>query len=174
MSEYIQPIEMVQFCISEKQLARDLGLGQPELAKRRIAKLIKGEHWDYKGMPKQTFYHSSGVDAMKLMLNIDITPKEPVVEPIEPKVIRVKEIPKIKANTMIATHGRPGWWTNQEAIVFANKFANKRMILVEYEGKRVPCKVKASHNFISGMVIPVRQYDNILVAARHPRFAGIW
>jgi hypothetical protein len=166
--------EVVQFQISERQLAKDLGLGQPELAKRRIGQLEKGVHWDYQGMPKQTFYHSNGVEAMKALLNINTAVEEPQSAPNEAKVVRVKEIPKIKANSLIINHGRPGWWTDKEAIVFANKFANKRMILVEYEGKRVPCRVKISHNFTSGMVIPVRQYDNILVAARHPRFAGIW
>jgi hypothetical protein len=172
MNEILESVDVVEFYISEKQLAKDLGLGQPELAKRRISFLTKEKHWDYKGMPKQTFYHSNGVQLMKKLL--EIKEEEVAKAPEQPQVVRVKEIPKIKANSLITNHGRPGWWTDKEAIVFANKFANKQMILVDYEGKRVPCRVKVSHNFISGMVIPVRQYDNILVAARHPRFAGIW
>jgi hypothetical protein len=71
-------------------------------------------------------------------------------------------------------HGRPGWWTKDEAKVLANKFANRKAISVEFEGKQTICRVKDSLNFQPNMIIPVRKYDGILTAARQPRFPGKW
>lgn len=75
---------------------------------------------------------------------------------------------------MILEHGRPAWWTADEAKVVANKFVNRKAIYVEFEGRNMICRVKDSLNFAAHMVIPVRRYDNILMAARQPRFPGKW
>jgi uncharacterized Zn-finger protein len=56
----------------------------------------------------------------------------------------------------------------------SNVFANRRAILVEFEGRQVICRVKDATNFHPRMVIPVRKYGNIVLAARQPRFPGKW
>ena len=85
-----------------------------------------------------------------------------------------ERIPRGPQNGLILEHGRPGWWTADEALVVSNGFANRKAILVEFEGRQLICRVKDARNFVPRMLIPVRRYGEVVLAARQPRFPGKW
>ena len=140
-----------KYQIREIELAIRVGMSRVEMGKLR-RRLTQGEDWDYDGRPKSVWYTHAG----------------------EGHRYPDHKIPKLPQNGLILEHGRPGWWTNDEAKVLANKFANRKAISVEFEGKMTICRVKDSLNFQPNMIIPVRKYDGILTAARQPRFPGKW
>lgn len=154
-----------------------LGLGRPALTKLRREKLQEGEHWYKEGRPAAVWLTDAG---QRRLLGLIQAPPEaaesPRNEDVAPAGHRYPDdqIPRLPQNGLILEHGRPGWWTPDEAKVVANKFANQKAILVEFEGRQVICRVKSAVPFQPGMIIPVRRYENIVLAARQPRFPGKW
>lgn len=149
------------------------GISRPDLAKIRRSRLIQGEDWGYTPAPRKVFYTPAGVKKACDALEIRGEPlKAP--DPVQNEWLPLDAIPKGNANGLILTKGRPGWWTPHEAIVKANAFSNRKAILVRWRDRDVICRVRSADNFAVGMVIPVREYGNILVAARHPRWLGKW
>lgn len=168
-----------KYQIREIELAIKVGMSRIEMGKLR-GRLTKGDHWDYDGRPKSVWYTHAGVQAMERILGEQPAEIKPVVveievfEEVEGHRYPDDKIPKLPQNGLILEHGRPGWWTKDEAKVLANKFANRKAISVEFEGRQTICRVKDSLNFQPNMIIPVRKYDGILTAARQPRFPGKW
>ena len=169
----------MNYQIREIELANQVGLSRVEVKKLR-ARLTVDLHWGYEGRPRAVWYTAAGVSAFEALLGEQPEAAAPV-----PVQIRAPEagsghryadadIPRLPQNGLILEHGRPAWWTEDEAKVVANKFVNRKAIYVEFEGKKMICRVKDSLNFATHMVIPVRRYDNILMAARQPRFPGKW
>lgn len=159
--------------IRELELAPKFGLSRADLAVRR-RELVEGEHWLKEGRPKAIWWTQKGLDALGLSLGLpEVTKVVPAV-PIVGHRIPDDKIPKLPQNGLILEHGRPGWWTADEALVVSNVFANRKAILVEFKGRQVICRVKDAGNFHPRMVIPVREYGNIVLAARQPRFPGKW
>lgn len=165
----------------ESSFAETLGLGRPAVTKLRRERLQEGEHWYKEGKPAAVWLTEAG---QKRLLELIEAPQNAVPEAVPSPSIEDPapaghrypddEIPRGPQNGLILEHGRPGWWTADEARVVANKFANRMAILVDFEGRQVICRVKDSANFQPGMIIPVRRYENIVLAARQPRFPGKW
>lgn len=160
--------------IRELELAPRFGLSRADLAVKR-RQLVEGEHWLKEGRPKAIWWTQKGLDALGLAVGLPETPKA-ADAPAAAVGHRIPDdqIPRGPQNGLILEHGRPGWWTADEALVVSNVFANRKAILVEFEGKQVICRVKDATNFHPRMVIPVRKYGNIVLAARQPRFPGKW
>ena len=160
--------------IRELELAPKFGLSRADLAVKR-RQLVEGEHWLKEGRPKAIWWTQKGLDALGLVVGLPETPKA-ADSPAVAVGHRIPDdqIPRGPQNGLILEHGRPGWWTADEALVVSNVFANRKAILVEFEGKQVICRVKDATNFHPRMVIPVRRYGGIVLAARQPRFPGKW
>lgn len=159
--------------VLERNLCVMYGVSRPAMAEIRRSRLVQGEDWGYTPAPRKVFYTPAGVKKICDALEIRGEPLE-APAPAQNDWLPLEAIPKGNSNGLILTKGRPGWWTPQEAIVKANAFVNRGAILVNWKGRDVICRVRRSENFAVGMVIPVRQYGNILVAARHPRWLGKW
>lgn len=161
--------------IRELELAPRFGLSRADLAVKR-RQLVEGEHWLKEGRPKAIWWTQKGLDALGLVVGVPEAPKAPEAGQTAAVGHRIPDdqIPRGPQNGLILEHGRPGWWTADEALVVSNVFANRRAILVEFEGRQVICRVKDATNFHPRMVIPVRKYGNIVLAARQPRFPGKW
>jgi len=162
--------------IRELELAPKFGLSRADLAVKR-RQLVEGEHWVKEGRPKAIWWTQKGLDALGLAIGLPESPKEPDA-PAPAAVVGHRipddQIPRGAQNGLILTHGRPGWWTADEAVVVNNVFANRKAILVEFEGRQMICRVRDSRNFHPRMLIPVRRYGNIVLAARQPRWPGKW
>lgn len=164
------------FCktaIREADLAAQFGVARPVLSRLRLDKLREGVDWFFSAPPRRVMVTEAGVEALRGLLGL---PKGEALaeQPAGGHRIPDDQIPKGPQNGLLLEHGRPGWWTADEAVVLANGFANRRAILVEFAGRQVICRVRDARNFHPRMVIPVRPYGNIVVAARHPRFPGKW
>jgi hypothetical protein len=165
--------------IREFDLARQLGVARSVLLGWRKNDLRQGTDWDYQGKPKTVWFSESGEKAALRLLGVaeqdrqEDRPNEPQPAPAGHRYAD-DQIPRGPQNGLILEHGRPGWWTSDEAMVVANGFANRKAILVEFKGRQVICRVKDARNFTPRMVIPVREYGNIVLAARQPRFPGKW
>jgi hypothetical protein len=156
------------------------GLGRPALREMRQQHLVEGTDWWMTEKPKTVWLAESGrrkiFELIAAPEALAAAQESPRSEDLAPAGHRYPdaEIPRLPQNGLIVEHGRPGWWTADEARVLQNKFANRRAILVEFEGRQVICRVKDSTNFQPGMVIPVRRYEGIVLAARQPRWPGKW
>ena len=161
--------------IREIELSLQMGLTRVDLALRR-KQLVEGEHWLREGRPKAIWWTQAGLDVLGVQAGLanPLKAESLVVAPVVGHRIPDDEIPKLPQNGLILTHGRPGWWTPDEAVVKSNVFANRRAILVVFEGREIICRVKDATNFQPGMVIPVRRYETVVVAARQPRWPGKW
>lgn len=155
-------------------LAPKLGLARPALADLRKTKLRQGLHWEKLGRPAVVWYSEAGVARVLELLGVKTEAKVEVAAPAAGHRIPDELIPRGPQNGLILEHGRPGWWTADEALVVSNGFANRRAILVEFEGRQVICRVKDARNFHPRMLIPVRRYGEVVLAARQPRFPGKW
>jgi len=163
--------------IREFDLSRQLGVARSVMVGWRKNELRQGVDWEYQGKPKTVWYSEAGQLQVLKLVGV---PK--VVEAMkaesQPALTGHRypddRIPRGSQNGLILEHGRPGWWTADEAMVLSNGFVNRKAILVEFEGKKVICRVKDAAAFAPAMIIPVRRYGNIVLAARQPRFPGKW
>jgi hypothetical protein len=164
----------------EIDFAQKTGLGRPTLREMRQRHLVEGEDWWSEGRPKVVWLAESG---RRKILELIAAPEAPAAalesprnEDLPPAGHRYPdaEIPRLPQNGLILRRGRPGWWTADEAKVLQCRFANRRFILVDFEGRQVYCKVKDNSKFARGMVIPVRRDGNVVVSARQPREPGKW
>lgn len=171
----------------ERELAALIGLPQRKVAQIRRLKLEVGVDFEKLGRPAKVWYSDAGVERVRGLVGVVSAvpvvsglPPVPEVSPVlvDPPVLGHRipddQIARLPQNGLILEHGRPGWWTEDEAVVVANSFANRKAILVEFEGRQVICRVKDATNFVPRMVIPVRRYENIVLAARQPRWPGKW
>ena len=166
--------------IREFDLARELGVARAVLFAWRKTELTKGLHWDYQGRPTTVWHSEAGrrrvLELAGVAARSESRPESGAESQPESKGHRYSDdrIPRGPQNGLILEHGRPGWWTADEAMVLSNNFVNRKAILVEFEGKKVICRVKDAAAFAPAMIIPVRRYGNIVLAARQPRFPGKW
>ena len=163
MSELKSVIREIELCVK-------IGLPRPVVTKMRQTNLVEGVDWFYSARPKAVCYTEDGMAKMEKLISVEIPAEAPVVQ----KWLANGMIPKISANGLILTKGRPGWWTDEEAVVIGNAFANRKAIRVRWNDREVICRVKNAVGFAIGMVIPVRAYEHILVSARQPRAPGRW
>ena len=161
--------------VREIELAIKFGLARPELARLRKEHLAEGEHWMYTSAPKTVVYVQAGVDRVAELLALK-TGDAPVVE--APSGLNNwlpdEAVPKIRPNRLILARGRPAWWSPIEGVVRSSRFVNRKAILISVSGRDVVCRVKDASHYPVGMVIPLRPYDNIYVAARLPKYRGQW
>lgn len=175
--------------MTEPDLAKHLGIGRPLLAQMRRLKLEEGIHFTRGEKPlRRIEYTGMGVTRMRELLGVpdaEAAKLDGAVHGAQPEPAPQGEqvanlwipdamIPNIKANGLILAKGRPGWWTQREAIVKQTAFANRRAILVTYGDRDVICRVKDADKFAVGQVVPVREYGAVLLAARQPRWRGKW
>lgn len=167
----------IEAIVRETELAIKLGLARPELARLRKEHLAQGEHWMYTSAPKTVVYVQAGVDRVAELLALKAE-DAPVAEAPAPSGLNNwlpdEAVPKIKPNGLILARGRPAWWSPIEGVVRSSRFVNRKAVLINVSGRDVVCRVKDAGNYPVGMVIPVRPYENVYVAARHPRFPGKW
>lgn len=160
----------------EMEIYVQLGVARPEVVRIRREKMERGRHWDYTKPPRKVFFTDLGLEVLQRELGApNAIPAAP--EPPAPEShywFPESEIPKIPANGLILTKGRPGWWTAEEALVRQTAFVNRKAILVRHCGSDKICRVREASRFVVGQVIPVRPYGNIVVSARQPRFQGKW
>lgn len=164
--------------VRETELVRLLGIARPELVRLRRANLRENLDWYYTKPPRTVMITPNGRQAISRLLDLgEAIPAEAGVpqQTVRPSGwLADEDIPKNQSNGLILAKGRPGWWTDEEAIVRQTAFVNRKAIFVEWRGKRTICRVKNASAFVVGQVIPVRRYDNILLAARQPRWPGKW
>ena len=158
----------------EMDLAPQLGLARPALADLRKTKLRQGLHWEKLGRPAVVWYSEAGNARVLELLGVKTEAKVEVAPAPAGHRIANEQIPRGPQNGLILKHGRPGWWTADEALVVSNGFANRKAILVEFAGRQLICRVKDARNFVPRMLIPVRRYGEVVLAARQPRFPGKW
>ena len=156
--------------IREIELCVKIGLPRAVVTKMRRDNLLQGVDWYYSARPKAVCYTEAGLAKLEQFIGSSIE----LPAPSSNKWLPNDKVPRIAANGLILTRGRPGWWTEDEALVTANRFANRRAIRVRWNETDVICRVKNAEFFALGQVIPVRHYDHILVAARQPRSYGRW
>jgi hypothetical protein len=157
----------------EAELASKVGLPRIKLAELRRKSLKEGQHWMYTPVPRTVVYLQAGIDRVVELIGAPALPA-PQPPPASDGWLSYEAIPKLAANGLILTKGRPGWWTTEEAVVRSTAFANRKAILVHWRGRDVICRVKSASAFVVGQVIPVRPYQNIVLAARQPRWPGKW
>lgn len=163
----------------EIDLVPQLGVTRAELVRIRREHLTEVEDWYYTAKrPKVVMLTEKGLGRVMLILGAQL---QAVARPAPPAPLELRnawfndaQVPRIPANGLILTKGRPGWWTREEAIVKQTAFANRKAIYVEWRGKPTICRVKDAGGFVVGQVIPVREYGSILLAARQPRWPGKW
>jgi hypothetical protein len=162
----------IKFTVREIDLTRELGIGRKEVqAVRDAAGLVKGIDWDKVGKPATICLTDHAALTIRSRIG------QGVVEPETAKAasdgVKAVMTPNVAANAMILKHGRPPWWTKDEATVI-KKWTNPSVVEVDFGGVRKTCRVRDSSLIQIGMVIPVREYGNALVIARSPRAAGRW
>lgn len=165
--------------VREIDLVPQLGVTRAELVRIRREHLTEVEDWYYTAKrPKVVMLTPAGLGKVMFVLgaktaHVAINPAPAPLE-LRNAWFNDAQVPRIPANGLILTKGRPGWWTREEAIVKQTAFANRKAIYVEWRGKPTICRVKDAGGFVVGQVIPVREYGSILLAARQPRWPGKW
>lgn len=162
----------MKFTVREIDLTRELGIGRKEVqAVRDAAGLVKGTDWDKVGRPATICLTDHAALTIRSRIGQGVVP--PVATVAASDGVRAVLTPNVAANAMILKHGRPPWWTKDEATVI-KKTTNLGVVEVDFGGVRKACRVRDSRLMQIGMVIPVREYGNALVIARSPRAAGRW
>lgn len=156
-----------------EQFAASLGVASDQL-KPLKAQLKRGKHWIV-GRYNKTYLTAAGQDKLKELVAAPVeqeadvesvndagTPPEADLAPSEvqePAPKTGSALERLLAESETAT-------------VLRTRFTNNRVLLVSYEGTERVCLCKDSRYFVPGMVIPVRQDGDNLVAKFQPRRLG--
>jgi hypothetical protein len=176
-----------------EQFAASLGVASDQL-KPLKAQLKRGKHWIV-GRYNKTYLTAAGQDRLKELVATPVEQDsgvEPVSEPetppeadVAPSEVQTSWAEASQAITdALEEHGiepdAPKTGSalerllaeSETATVLRTRFTNNRVLLVSYEGKERICLCKDSRYFVPGMVIPVRQDGDNLVAKFQPRRLG--
>ncbi len=136
--------------MTEKEICEKLGLSREQLLEVRRM-FTENEHWSKIPSKRQQKYWDvvwTEEGLAKLMAQFGFKEEEAEV---------IKNEPLYKAEGKVV-----------------GKYGNKRLIMVDVDGKNQPVLVRDSDYFAVGMTVPLRRDGERLVAARHPRFPGRW
>ena len=144
--------------------------------KEAKASLKRGKHWTV-GRYNKPYVNAAGMAKLKEILAPmeeqepeQVLESEPVevvpvfLDPVEEQIIEVKPNATNALERLLAE--------NDTAVVVATRFPNRRMLRVKYGEEERWCQCKDSRYFVPGMVIPVRQDGEHLVAKLQPRRLG--
>ena len=176
-----------------EQFATSLGVASDQL-KPLKTKLKRGKHWIV-GRYNKTYLTAAGQYRLKELVATPVEQKaevEPVSEPETPPEAEVAPSEEQTSwaevsqaiTEALEEHGiepdTPKTGSalerllaeSETATVLRTRFTNNRVLLVSYEGTERVCLCKDSRYFVPGMVIPVRQDGDNLVAKFQPRRLG--
>lgn len=165
-----------------------------EAVKSAKADLKRGKHWIV-GRYNKPHINEAGLARLKELLASPVEQEadvEPVSEPetppeadVAPSEVQTSWAEASQAITeVLEEHGiepdAPKTGSalerllaeSETATVLRTRFTNNRVLLVSYEGTERVCLCKDSRYFVPGMVIPVRQDGDNLVAKLQPRRLG--
>jgi len=176
-----------------EQFAASLGVASDQI-KSLKAQLKRGKHWIV-GRYNKTYLTAAGQDRLKELVAAPVEQEadvEPVSEPetpskpeVAPSEVQASWAEASQAITeALEQHGiepdAPKTGSALErllaesdtAVVKHTRFTNLRVLLVHHNGSDRLCLCKDSRYFVPGMVIPVRQDGDNLVAKFQPRRLG--
>lgn len=150
------------------EYAASLGMS-PAQAKSAKASLKRGKHWVI-GRYNKSYLTKAGQEALR-QLAAPVEAQEPeVVVGVEPEPAEkpVEASQEVQNEPALARMLRE----SDTAVVKHTRFVNLRVLLVTHNGSDRLCQCKDSRYFVPGMVIPVRQDGENLVAKFQPRRLG--
>lgn len=152
--------------LDEYAVSLGMSLVQVKSAK---ASLKRGKHWIV-GRYNKSYLTKAGQEALRqLAAPVEVQEPEVVVgvesEPAEKPVEAPQEVQNEPALARMLRE-------SDTAVVKHTRFVNLRVLLVTHNGSDRLCQCKDSRYFVPGMVIPVRQDGENLVAKFQPRRLG--
>jgi len=141
--------------------------------KEAKASLKRGKHWTV-GRYNKPYVNAAGMAKLKeILAPMEEQEPEQVLESEPVEVVPVfldpveEQVAETKPNALERLLAE-----NDTAVVKETRFPNRRMLKVKYGEEERWCQCKDSRYFVPGMVIPVRQDGEHLVAKLQPRRLG--
>ena len=150
------------------EYAASLGMS-PAQAKSAKASLKRGRHWIV-GRYNKSFLTKAGQEALRqLAAPVEVQEPEIVVGVESEQDEKHEKAPQeVQNEPALARMLRE----SDTATVLVTRMPNRRLLKVNHHGEEKICICKDSHYFVPGMVIPVRQDGENLVAKFQPRRLG--
>lgn len=158
-----------------EEAASELG-ATLDAVKEAKASLKRGKHWTV-GRYNKPYVNAAGMLKLKeILAPVEEQKPEQVLEsdPVEvvPVILDPFEMQEPAERPEVANALERLLAENETATVVATRFPNRRMLKVRYGAEDRWCQCKDSRYFVPGMVIPVRQDGDNLVAKLQPRRLG--